>query len=123
MRAAFRLRLNIEERKMEVVSFERSVRKSARVVVFVDVQPRQTLSWRLARDTELRVLDASVWLTRHLDPYDYWLKPGDVVRLVRGERVWISSESAQAVEISLTSHRAMKRGLFARRWPRALNAI
>ncbi len=34
----------------------------------------------LPRDAELRVADAPVWLTRHLDPYDYWLKPGNVAR-------------------------------------------
>ncbi|WP_248319848.1 DUF2917 domain-containing protein [Caballeronia sp. Sq4a] len=77
----------------------------ARVVVYVEVLPHQMVSWRLARDAELRA-DASIWLTRHEDPYDYWLKPGDVVRLARGERVWLSSESEGAVEVSLTSYRA-----------------
>ncbi len=43
----------------------------ARVVVYFEVQPRQTLSWRVAHDSELRVHRAAVWLTRHSDPYDY----------------------------------------------------
>ena len=36
----------------------------ARVVEYFEVQPRQTLSWRLARDAELRVDEAALWLTR-----------------------------------------------------------
>ena len=94
----------------------------ARVVVHVEVHPQQTVSWRLSRDAELRIEDASVWLTRHQDPYDYWLKPGDIVRLSKGERVWLSSESEAAVEVSLTSYRAERRGRLsrwlARHWPR-----
>ncbi|BCQ23327.1 DUF2917 domain-containing protein [Caballeronia sp. NK8] len=97
----------------------------ARVVVYVEVHPHQMVSWRLTRDAELRVADApgcSLWLTRHRDPYDYWMKPGDVVRLSRGERVWLSSASDAAIEVSLTSYRAAPRGLLlrwlARYWPR-----
>ena len=94
----------------------------ARVVVFIDVHPHQTVSWRLSRDAELRIDDASVWLTRHQDPYDYWMKPGDVVRLSRGERVWLSSESDAPVEVSLTSYRRETHGRLmrwlARHWPR-----
>ncbi|SAK54967.1 DUF2917 domain-containing protein [Caballeronia ptereochthonis] len=97
----------------------------ARVVVYVEVHPHQTVSWRLARDAELRIADASVWLTRHQDPYDYWMKPGDVVRLSRGERVWLSSESDHAIEVSLTSYRDEPRGMIgrwlARHWPRIAN--
>ncbi|SAL61319.1 hypothetical protein AWB71_03432 [Caballeronia peredens] len=97
----------------------------ARVVVFIDVHPHQTVSWRLTRDAELRVADASaasVWVTRHQDPYDYWVRPGDVVRLSRGERVWLSSEGDRAIEVSLTSYRDARRGALgrwlARYWPR-----
>ncbi|WP_144063330.1 DUF2917 domain-containing protein [Caballeronia insecticola] len=97
----------------------------ARVVVFIDVQPHQIVSWTLTRDAELRIADTSttsVWLTRHQDPYDYWLKPGDVVRLSRGERVWLSSESDRAIEMSLTSYPDGRRGVIgrwlARYWPR-----
>ncbi|SAK77902.1 hypothetical protein AWB79_04833 [Caballeronia hypogeia] len=99
----------------------------ARVVVHVEVQPHQMVSWRLTRDAELRAGDACVWLTRHRDPYDYWMKPGDVVRLSRGERVWLTSESDHAIEVSLTSYRAAKRGFvsrwLARCWPQRANAF
>ncbi|VXB99571.1 conserved hypothetical protein [Burkholderia sp. 8Y] len=99
----------------------------ARVVVYVEVLAHQTVSWRLSRDAELRA-DASIWLTRHQDSYDYWLEPGDVVRLTRGERVWLSSESERAVEVSLTSYRAKQprpawSRFFARFLPRAVNAF
>ncbi|MDR5771483.1 MULTISPECIES: DUF2917 domain-containing protein [unclassified Caballeronia] len=98
----------------------------ARVVVYVEVAPHQTVSWRLARDADLRITDASVWLTRHQDPYDYWMKPGDIVRLKRGECVWLSSESEHAVEVSLTSYRKNKARtwarILARFMPRAANA-
>ncbi|SAK63199.1 hypothetical protein AWB76_03342 [Caballeronia temeraria] len=97
----------------------------ARVVVYLDVHPHQMVSWRLTRDADLRIGDASVWLTRHRDPYDYWLKPGDVVRLSRGERVWLTSESDQTIEVSLTSYRCTRRGFvsrwLARCWPRTTN--
>ncbi len=93
------------ESKIEDLSFVREVRvrSSPRVVKDVEVHPRQTVSWRLERDAELRIVDESVWLTRHLDPYDYWLRSGDVVRLSRGEHVWIWSDGERAVEVSLTS--------------------
>ncbi|EKS67764.1 MULTISPECIES: DUF2917 domain-containing protein [Caballeronia] len=107
------------------VASGRLAASGARVVVFVEVHPHQMVSWRLTRDAELRIGDAaapSIWLTRHRDPYDYWMKPGDVVRLARGERVWLTSESDQPIEVSLTSYRVAKRGLvsrwLARYWPR-----
>jgi len=97
----------------------------ARVVVHIEVHPHQMVSWRLTRDAELRIAGASacsLWLTRHRDPYDYWMKPGDVVRLSRGERVWLTSESDQAIEVSLTSYRVAARGFvsrwLAKCWPR-----
>lgn len=97
----------------------------ARVVVYIEVHPHQMVSWRLTRDAELRIGDASacaLWVTRHRDPYDYWMKPGDVVRLSRGERVWLTSEGDQPIEVSLTSYRDAQRGLvsrwLAKHWPR-----
>ncbi|AQG98737.1 hypothetical protein A9R05_07720 [Burkholderia sp. KK1] len=101
----------------------------ARVVVYVEVHPHQMVSWRLTRDAELRIGDVSagsLWLTRHRDPYDYWMKPGDTVRLSRGERVWLTSDSDEAFEVSLTSYRVERRGLIARwlgrYWPRMAGA-
>ncbi|WP_250451546.1 DUF2917 domain-containing protein [Caballeronia sp. ATUFL_M2_KS44] len=102
--------------------------RGARVVVYFEVAARRTVSWRVSRDAELRIGKASVWLTRHRDPYDYWMQPGDVLRLVRGERVWLSSDCDHAVEVSVTSYRKARERpawtrMFARFFPRSVNAI
>ncbi|MDR5731990.1 DUF2917 domain-containing protein [Caballeronia sp. LZ025] len=115
------------ESKMEELS-KLLDRRGTRVVVYVDVAARHTVSWRLPCDAELRIGSASVWLTRHSDPYDYWMQPGDVLRLVRGERIWLSSDCDHAIEVSLTSYRAnLKRPAWARIverfMPRAVDAI
>jgi quercetin dioxygenase-like cupin family protein len=108
----------------EVLQQVRQARRvsKTRVVEYFEVQPRQTLSWRLARDAELRVGEGALWLTREGDPYDYWLVPGDVARLSRGERVWVSTDRERPLEASLTTYRHT--GLtqagrwLARIWPR-----
>jgi hypothetical protein len=78
------------------------------VIRFV-VQPGQTASWRVQSDSELRVGTARVWVTRIFSPYDYWLQTGDVLRLTRGERIWLSTDANMAAEISLTSAYAVAR--------------
>jgi hypothetical protein len=100
---------------MEALTFAKE-KVGARVVVYVDIQPHRTVSWRLPRDAELRVGEGAVWLTRHQDSYDYWLVSGDVVRLTRGERVWISSHGERKVEISLTSYCKPSRAGWIARW-------
>ncbi|WP_419178003.1 DUF2917 domain-containing protein [Caballeronia sordidicola] len=72
------------------------------VIRFV-VQPGHTASWRVRSDSELRVGTARVWVTRVFSPYDYWLQTGDVLRVSRGERIWLSTDANIAAEISLTS--------------------
>ncbi|WP_277186345.1 DUF2917 domain-containing protein [Caballeronia sp. BR00000012568055] len=86
----------------------------ARVVVYVDIHPQRTVSWRVPRDAELRIGEGRVWLTRHQESYDYFLMPGDVVRLSRGERVWISADGEHKVEVSLTSYRKPVQRWFTR---------
>jgi hypothetical protein len=88
----------------------------ARVVVYIDIHPQRTVSWRVPRDAELRIGDGRVWLTRHQESYDYFLMPGDVVRLSRGERVWISADGERKVEVSLTSYGKAGRGSLFTRW-------
>ena len=78
------------------------------VIRFV-VQPGQTASWRVQSDSELRVGTARVWVTRIFSPYDYWLQTGDVLRVSRGERIWLSTDANIAAEISLTSAYAVER--------------
>ena len=78
------------------------------VIRFV-VQPGHTASWRVRSDSELRVGTARVWVTRVFSPYDYWMQAGDVLRVTRGERIWLSTDANIAAEISLTSEYAVAR--------------
>ena len=82
---------------------------SPEMVIRFVVQPGQTASWRVRADSELRVGTARVWVTRIFSPYDYWLQTGDVLRVMRGERIWLSTDANIAAEISLTSAYAIAR--------------
>lgn len=84
------------------------------IVVHATLAPASAVSWRMTVDTELRAQGAPVWLTRagHLD--DYWLRPGDVIRLSRGERVWLSAEGDSAAHVTLTSECREQRPLLQR---------
>jgi hypothetical protein len=63
----------------------------------------QTLTWRLAADSTLRIYGAQVWVTRARSPYDHWLNPGETLRLARGERIWLSTEGNLPARVTLTS--------------------
>ena len=67
------------------------------------VPAHRTITWKIASDSTLRVVHERVWLTRARSPDDYWLHPGDTIRLVRGERVWMSSDSQGEARVLLTS--------------------
>jgi hypothetical protein len=82
---------------------------SPEMVIRFVVQPGYTASWRVRSDSELRVGTARVWVTRVFSPYDYWLQTGDVLRVSRGERIWLSTDANIAAEISLTSAYAVAR--------------
>ena len=82
---------------------------SPEMVIRFVVQPGQTASWRVRSDSELRVGTARVWVTRVFSPYDYWLQTGDVLRVTRGERIWLSTDANIAAEISLISAYAVAR--------------
>jgi len=82
---------------------------SPEMVIRFVVQPGHTASWRVRSDSELRVGTARVWVTRIFSPYDYWLQTGDVLRVSRGERIWLSTDANIAAEISLTSAYAVAR--------------
>jgi Protein of unknown function (DUF2917) len=74
-----------------------------RVVVHLELQPGQTVSWRVVADSEIRAHGSRIWLTRVGFPYDYWMQPGDVLRVKRGERVWISSDGDGPGEVAVAS--------------------
>lgn len=67
------------------------------------VPPMRTLTWRVNASATLRVQSAQVWVTRARSPYDHWLRPGETLRLERGERIWLSTEAALPARVSITS--------------------
>ncbi|AOK21157.1 hypothetical protein WT26_31635 [Burkholderia cepacia] len=74
-----------------------------RVVMQFAVAPRRTLTWRAPDDAEIRVHDATLWVTRLGSVDDYWIRPGDVLRIPRGERIWLSTDGARPAEASITT--------------------
>ncbi|MXN77919.1 DUF2917 domain-containing protein [Burkholderia sp. 4701] len=74
-----------------------------RVVIHFAVAPRKTLTWRAQHDAELRVHDATLWLTRVGSVDDYWMQPGDVLRLRRGDCIWMSTDDDRPAEASITT--------------------
>ncbi|WP_232448106.1 DUF2917 domain-containing protein [Burkholderia ubonensis] len=85
-----------------------------RVVIHFAVAPRKTLTWRAPNDAELRAHDATLWVTRLTSIDDYWMRPGDVLRIPRGERIWLSAEGNQPAEVSITTAYAMRGGWLRR---------
>ncbi|HIC7213493.1 DUF2917 domain-containing protein [Burkholderia stabilis] len=79
-----------------------------RVVMHFTVAPRKTLTWRARRDAEIRVHDATLWITRAGSVDDYWIRAGDVLRVQCGDRIWMSTDDDRPVEASITTAYAMK---------------
>jgi hypothetical protein len=74
------------------------------VVIRFAVAPRTTLTWRAPTDAEIRAHDAPLWITRPPSVDDFWVQPGDVLRIARGERIWLSSDDHERpVEASITT--------------------
>ncbi|WP_431824584.1 DUF2917 domain-containing protein [Burkholderia sp. F1] len=85
-----------------------------RVVIHFAVAPRKTLTWRAPNDAEIRSHDAPLWLTRQTSVDDYWIQPGDVLRIPRGERIWLSTDGDRPAEASITTAYAMRGGWLRR---------
>jgi len=85
-----------------------------KVVVHVVVTPGATFSWRVNAATELSVNGARIWLTRSQSPYDYWLTPGNSLRLKRGERLWVSTDGDAPAHLALSSRLPVRRGVVSR---------
>jgi hypothetical protein len=93
--------------------FERIVRDAALPAqsIHFAVPDGRTLTWRVAADSTVRVHGARIWLTRARSPYDHWLNPGDTLRVLRGERIWLSSDPSdpanthelQTARVTITS--------------------
>ncbi|KWI55431.1 hypothetical protein WT72_16860 [Burkholderia pseudomultivorans] len=73
------------------------------VVIRFAVTPRTTLSWRAPRDAEIRAHGAPLWITRPPSVDDFWVQPGDVLRVARGERIWLGTDNGESAEASITT--------------------
>lgn len=85
-----------------------------KLVLHFAVNPAVTVTWRVTADAELHVHSERIWLTRIRSPYDYWMNPGETMRLQRGERIWLSTDSEEAARVSLTSAWRAPRTVLAR---------
>lgn len=59
-------------------------------------EPGQPVSWRARHGQTVTALEGRLWLTIEGHPGDFWLRPGDVVALTEGDRVWLSGEADTA---------------------------
>ncbi|WGY71271.1 DUF2917 domain-containing protein [Burkholderia cepacia] len=73
------------------------------VVIRFAVAPRTTMTWRASQDAELRTHGAALWVTRPPSVDDYWVRPGDVLRIARGERIWLGTDADRSAEATLTT--------------------
>ncbi|CAB3759318.1 hypothetical protein GQ57_19885 [Burkholderia sp. MSh2] len=74
------------------------------------VAPRTTLTWRARHDAEIRVHGATLWITRLSCVDDFRLRPGDMLRVRRGDRIWIGTDDDRPAAASITTAYPMKRG-------------
>ncbi|CAB3798615.1 hypothetical protein LMG28138_04468 [Pararobbsia alpina] len=88
--------------------------RSPRITIHFSVAPMETVEWRVRVASELQVNGARIWLTRASSEYDYWLQPGDSLRLKRGERIWLSVDGDMSADVSLTSRYAWFRPSMSR---------
>jgi hypothetical protein len=64
-----------------------------RYVVQFAVAAGETVSLKIRRDAVVSAAGARLWVTRAGDEWDYWLKPGETLRLARDERVWVTGDA------------------------------
>ena len=73
------------------------------VVIRFAVAPRTTMTWRAPQDSEIRAHGAALWITRPPNVDDYWVQPGDVLRIARGERIWLGTDADRSAEATITT--------------------
>ncbi|WP_233799583.1 DUF2917 domain-containing protein [Paraburkholderia sp. HP33-1] len=110
----------MDEASQQFVSPQLSKRKSyepiglPRIAIHLAVPVGTTITWRARADSEVRVCESRIWLTRVGSPYDYWMQPGDILRLKHGERIWISADGDMPTEVSITTEYAVRRDIVYR---------
>ncbi|KVD88978.1 hypothetical protein WS62_16765 [Burkholderia sp. ABCPW 14] len=67
-----------------------------------EIQPGETVPMKVVRSTRLSVRGASVWATRSNDVHDYFLSPGETLKLRRGERLWLSADGETSACVSFS---------------------
>ncbi|WP_044041865.1 DUF2917 domain-containing protein [Caballeronia insecticola] len=70
--------------------------------VTFEIKPGETIPMRIARGTRLKVHGSAVWATRSNDIEDYWLTPGDQLKLRERERLWLSVEGDRPAYVVFT---------------------
>ncbi|CAG4917346.1 DUF2917 domain-containing protein [Paraburkholderia saeva] len=63
-----------------------------RYVIQFAVAAGETVALKIRHDTVVSSAGARLWVTRAGDKWDYWLKPGETLRLLRGERIWVTGD-------------------------------
>jgi hypothetical protein len=76
-----------------------------------EINPGETVPMMVMKSTRLTVQGASMWVTRSNDTEDYWLEPGDCLRLRRGERLWLSAEGPRPASVAFWVAPRAKDGL------------
>jgi hypothetical protein len=62
----------------------------------------ETVPMKIGRSVRLVVQGAPVWATRSNDTEDYWLVPGDSLKLHEHERLWLSTEKGRTAQVVFT---------------------
>jgi hypothetical protein len=70
--------------------------------VTFEIGPGETVPMRIGRSIRLSVQGAPVWATRSNDVKDYWLVPGDALKLRERERLWLSTDGGRNAEVVFT---------------------
>src|SRR6478609_4848560 len=70
--------------------------------VTFEIKPGETVPMRIARGSRLTVHGTAVWATRSNDIEDYWLVPGDHLKLRERERLWLSVEGDRPAHVVFT---------------------
>ncbi|HGF4015474.1 DUF2917 domain-containing protein [Burkholderia cenocepacia] len=89
--------------------FERRDRRHAgtialpTVVIRFAVAPRTTMTWRAPQDAEIRAHGAALWITRPPSVDDHWVRPGEVLRIARGERIWLGTDADRSAEATIAT--------------------
>lgn len=80
-----------------------------RTVTQLTLLPGQSASWRVVADSEIHNHHSRVRLTRLFYAYEYNMQPGDVLRVTRGERIWLRTDDYGRTDATVTSEHAGRR--------------